>query len=178
MTENINTAAARRAQQAESDYTRALRELRQAKEAELAKLDERHKVIRNAYNMKRVNIKEDFALKRLNLKTDIERLRDKRATLRHALSVDADVTGLGDVDEYTTQIHELSKRLIALQRQETMALQDEEGHFEERCKENQEERRALNRHFVNQAEQLHEQYLAIVEQNRQQRLQEEGGAEA
>lgn len=175
MTENMSTAAARRAQEAEKKYSRELRALREAKENELRELDDRHKLLKNSYHMKRVQIKEDYALRRLNLRTQMERLRDKRANLRHALSVDADTTGLGDLDDLTTQINNLHVELIGLQRQEHAALADAENQFEQREKDGQEERRAINKHYINQADELHERYLAIVEQNRQLRIQEEGG---
>ena len=85
----IDTARQRRAQQVEAKYAADLRRLRQAKEDDLQELNERFKVLKNAYNMERIRIKEDFELRRLNLKTQIECLRDQRANLRHALSIDA-----------------------------------------------------------------------------------------
>ena len=177
MIENMSTAAARRAQEAEKKYAKALRDLRQQKEDDLRELDGRHKLLKNTHHMRRVQIKEDYAIRRLNLKTQIEHLCDQRANLRHALSVDADVTGMGDLDDLTTQINNLNVERIGLQRQEAISLQDAESQFEQRDKELAEERRAINKHYINQAELLHDQYLEVVEQNRQLRIQEEGGAE-
>lgn len=178
MIENMSTAAARRAQEAEKKYAKALRDLRQQKEDELRELDGRHKLLKNTYNMRRVQVKEDYALRRLNLKTQIEHLRDQRANLRHALSLDADTTGMGDLEDFTTRINNLHVELIGLQRQEHISLQDAESQFEQRDQELAEERRTINKHYINQSEQLHDQYLEIVERNRQLRIQEEGGADA
>ncbi len=171
------TAAARRNQQTEALYSRQLKDLRQAKEDELAQVDERHKIIKNAYNMERLRIKEDYSLRRLNLKTQIARLHDQRANLRHALSINADVTGMGDLEDFTNRIESLHKQVIGLERQMVMALNDAEAAYDNRCKENQAERRAINKHYINQADELHQQYLEAVEKNRQARQQEEGGAE-
>lgn len=174
----IETARQRRAQQVEAKYAADLRRLRQSKEDDLQELDERYKVLKNAYNMERINIKEDFELRRLNLKTQIEHLRDQRARLRHALSVDADTTGLGDLDDITMKINNLQVELIGLDRRRFIALNDAEAKFGTRCKDIADERRALNKHFINEAERLHDAYLQHVEQNRQERESEEGGAEA
>lgn len=177
MIENMITAAARRSQEAEKNYAKALRDLRQKKEDDLRELDARHKLLKNTHHMRRVQVKEDYALRRLNLKTQIEYLRDQRANLRHALSVDADTTGMGDLEDFTSRINNLHVELIGLQRQEHISLQDAESQFELRDQELAEERRAINKHYINQSEQLHDQYLEVVEQNRQLRIQEEGGAQ-
>ena len=110
----IDTARQRRAQQVEAKYAADLRRLRQAKEDDLHELNERFKVLKNAYNMERIRIKEDFELRRLNLKTQIECLRDQRANLRHALSIDADTTGMGDLDDFTMRINNLQVELIGI----------------------------------------------------------------
>lgn len=171
----IETARQRRAQQVEAKYAADLRRLRQAKEDELAQVDERHKIIKNSYRMERISIKEDYSLRRLNLKTQIEHLRDQRARLRHALSTDADTSGLGDLDDITMKINNLQVELIGLERKQTIALHDAEAKFNQRCKEIAEERRAINKHYISEAEKLHDAYLQHVEQNRQERESEEGG---
>ena len=173
----ILSDAAMRAQQLEAQYSRKLKDLRQAKEDELAQVDERHKIIKTSYRMERIRIKEDFSLRRLNLKTQIAHLHDQRANLRHALSVDADTTGMGDLEDFTNRIEALHKQVIGLERQLVCALNDAEAAFDNRCKENQEERRAINKHYISEAEKLHEAYLQHVEQNRQERESEEGGAQ-
>ena len=170
-----DTARQRRAQQVEAKYAADLRRLRQAKENDLQELDDRHKVLKKAYSMERIGIKEDYSLRRLNLKTQIELLRDQRVRLRHALSTDADTTGLGDLDDLTMRINNLQVELIGLERKQATALQDAEAKFANRCKEIAEERRAINKHYINEADKLHEAYLQHVEQNRQERESEEGG---
>ena len=171
----METARQRRAQQVEAKYAADLRRLRQAKEDELQELDERFKVLKNAYNMERIGVKEDYSLRRLNLKTQIEHQRDQRARLRHALSVDADTSGMGDLGDITMKINNLQVELIGLERKQAIALHDAEAKFANRCKEIAEERRAINKHYINEAERLHEAYLQHVEQNRQERESEEGG---
>lgn len=178
MNENMSTAAARRAQELEAKYSRDLRSLRQAKEDDLAQLDERFKLLRSSYNMERIQIKEDIELRRLNLKTQIARLHDKRANLRHALSIQDDRIDPSDaatLEDFTTRINNLQVELIGIERKRAVALNDAEAKFASRSKEIAEERRAINKHYINEAELLHEQYLAIVEQHRQLRRQEEGG---
>ncbi len=170
----IETARQRRAQQVEAKYAADLRRLRQAKEDDIQELNERFQVLKKAYNMERINIKEDYSLRRLNLKTQIEHLRDQRARLRHALSTDADTTGLGNLDDITMKINNLQVELIGLERKQAVALHDAEAKFDNRCKEIAEERRAINKHYINEAERLHEAYLQQVEQNRQERESEEG----
>ncbi len=171
----IDTARQRRAQQVEAKYAADLRRLRQAKEDDLQELNERFKVLKNAYNMERIRIKEDFELRRLNLKTQIECLRDQRANLRHALSIDADTTGMGDLDDFTMRINNLQVELIGIDGRRFAVLNDAEAKFNERFKEIAEERRAINKHYINEAERLHDAYLQHVEQNRQERESEEGG---
>lgn len=173
-----DTARQRRAQEVEAKYAAELRRLRQAKDDDLADLDDRYKVLKKCYRLERINIKEEFAMKRLDLKTRIERLKDQRANVRHARSCDLPLDGLPDLDELTTQISQLSAQHIKLERQEHAALSDAENSFEARCKENQEERRAITKHYINEAEKLHKDYLQHVEQNRQDREAEEGGEQA
>ena len=163
----IDTARQRRAQQVEAKYAADLRRLRQAKEDDLQELNERFKVLKNAYNMERIRIKEDFELRRLNLKTQI-----------HALSIDADTTGMGDLDDFTMRINNLQVELIGIDSRRFAALNNAEAKFNNRCKEIAEERRAINKHYINEAERLHDAYLQHVEQNRQERESEEGGAES
>lgn len=170
-----DSARQRRVQQVEAKYAADLRNLRQAKEDDLQELDERYKVLKKSNRLERINIKEEYAMKRLDIKTKVERLRDQRANVRHARSCDLPLDGLPDLDELTSQIHALLVQHIGLERQEHAALADVENRFDARCKENQEERRAINKHYINEAERLHEQYLALVEQNRQDRDAEEGG---
>ena len=174
----IDTARQRRAQQVEAKYAADLRRLRQAKEDDLQELNERFKVLKNAYNMERIRIKEDYSLRRLNLKTQIERLKDQRGNLRHALSIQNDSIDPSDsamLEDLTSKIEGLHKQVIGLERQLVSALNDAEAAFDNRCKDNQEERRAINKHYISEAEKLHEAYLQHVEQNRQQRESEEGG---
>lgn len=175
----IDTARQRRAQQVEAKYAADLRRLRQAKEDDLQELNERFKVLKNAYNMERIRIKEDCSLRRLNLKTQIERLKDQRGNLRHALSIQNDSIDPSDsamLEDLTSKIEGLHKQVIGLERQVVCALNDAEAAFDNRCKDNQEERRAINKHYISEAEKLHEAYLQHVEQNRQEREAEEGGA--
>lgn len=173
----IDTARQRRAQQVEAKYAADLRRLRQAQHDELQTLDERHKFLKSSYRLSRVTIKEEYAMKRLEIKTKIERLKDQRANVRHARSCDLPLDGLPDLDTLTSQIEALLASHIKLERQEHDALADAEKCFDLRCKENQEERRAINKHYINEAEKLHEAYLQAVEQNRQEREAEEGGEE-
>jgi hypothetical protein len=174
----IDTARQRRAQQVEAKYAADLRRLRQAKDDDLQALDERYKLMKSTYRLSRLNIKEEYAMKRLEIKTRIERLKDQRANVRHARSCDLPLEGLPDLDTLTSQIEALLASHIKLERQEHDALADAEKHFDVRCKENQEERRAINKHYIAETEKLHEAYLQQVEQNRQDRESEEGGAEA
>ena len=126
----IETARQRRAQQVEAKYAADLRRLRQAKEDELAQVDERHKIIKNSYRMERISIKEDYSLRRLNLKTQIERLKDQRGNLRHALSIQNDSIDPSDsamLEDLTSKIEGLHKQVIGLERQLVSALNDAEA---------------------------------------------------
>lgn len=170
-----DTARQRRAQQVEAKYAADLRRLRQAQQDDLQALDERHKLLKSTYRLSRINIKEEYAMKRLEIKSKIERLKDQRANVRHARSCDLPMDGLPELDTLTSQIEALQAQHIKLERQEHDAMADAEKRFDERCKVNQEERRAINNHYINEAEKLHEAYLQHVEQNRQEREAEEGG---
>ena len=79
------------------------------------------------------------------------------------------------LEDLTSKIEGLHKQVIGLERQLVCALNDAEAAFDNRCKDNQEERRAINKHYISEAEKLHEAYLQHVEQNRQEREAEEGG---
>ena len=173
-----DTARQRRAQQVEAKYAADLRRLRQAQQDDLQALDDRHKLLKSTYRLSRINIKEEYAMKRLEIKSKIERLKDQRANVRHARSCDLPLDGLPDLDTLTSQIEALQAQHIKLERQEHEAMADAEKRFDSRCKDNQEERRAINKHYINEAEKLHEAYLQHVEQNRQERESEEGGDEA
>ena len=131
----ILSDAAMRAQQLEAQYSRKLKDLRQAKEDELAQVDERHKIIKTSYRMERIRIKEDFSLRRLNLKTQIERLKDQRGNLRHALSVQDEMIDSSDnamLEDFTSRIEALHKQVIGLERQMASALNDAEAAFDNR----------------------------------------------
>jgi len=171
----IETARQRRAQQMEAKYAADLRILRQKKEDALQQLGERYKILKASHRMNRINIKEEFRMKRLNLKIQIERKRDLRADVRHARACDLPLDGLPDLDTLTTEIENLLAAHIKLDRQEHSALLDADNKFEALCKDINEERRALNIRYVNDAEKLHEAYLQHVEENRQLREAEEGG---
>ena len=173
-----DTARQRRAQQVEAKYAADLRRLRQAQQDDLQALDERHKLLKSTYRLSRINIKEEYAMKRLEIKSKIERLKDQRANVRHARSCDLPLDGLPELDTLTSQIEALQAQHIKLERQEHDAMADAEKRFDARCKINQEERRAINNHYINEAEKLHEAYLQHVEQNRQEREAEEGGEQA
>lgn len=171
----IETARQRRAQQVEAKYAADLRRLRQAKEDDLLELDERYKVLKRSYRLERVNIKENFALKRLDLKSKIESLKNRRVVARNTMSDLSAAEQRSVLEDFNNSINSFVEQLIKLERQEHAALTDAEERFDNRCKENQEERRAINKHYINEAELLHEAYLQHVEQNRQERESEEGG---
>lgn len=173
----IETARQRRAQQVEAKYAADLRRLRQAKEDDLLELNERYKVLKRSYRLERVNIKENFALKRLDLKSKIESLKNRRAVARNTMSDLSAAEQRSVLEDFNNSINSFAEQLIKLERQEHAALTDAEERFDNRCKENQEERRAINKHYISEAEKLHEAYLQHVEQNRQERESEEGGAE-
>ena len=175
----IETARQRRAQQTEAQYAADLRALRSAKEDDLKAIDERHKVLKNAYNLERLNIKEEYSMKRLETTTKIDHLKDQRTILLRRLQDTTDLeelsVGENELARITSQIENLRASRIRLDRQQHDAIADAENRFEQRCKDNQEERRAINKHYINEAEKLHEAYLQHVEQNRQERESEEGG---
>ena len=172
----IETARQRRAQQVEAKYAADLRTLRQAKDDDLLELNERYKVLKRAYRLERVNIKEDFALKRLDLKSKIESLKNRRAVARNTTSDLSQENMRAVLEDFNNSIDNLARQLIKLERQEHAALTDAEERFDNRCKDNQEERRAINKHYINETTRLHDEYLQHVEQNRQEREAEEGGA--
>ena len=171
----IETARQRRAQQVEAKYAADLRRLRQAKEDDLQELNERFKVLKRSCRLERVNIKENFALKRLDLKSKIESLKNRRAVARNTMSDLSAAEQRSVLEDFNNSINSFAEQLIKLERQEHAALTDAEERFDNRCKENQEERRAINKHYINEAERLHDAYLQHVEQNRQEREAEEGG---
>lgn len=174
MTQDL-TARQRRAQQVEAKYAADLRRLRQAKEDELKELNERYKVLRRAYRQERVNIKEDFALQRLNLKSKIESLKNRRAVARNTMSDLSAHEQIAVLEDFNNSINSLAEQLIKLERQEHAALTDAEERFDNRCKDNQSERRAINKHYINETTRLQGTYLQHVEQNRLEREAEEGG---
>lgn len=171
----IETARQRRAQQVEAKYAADLRRLRQAKDDDLLELNERYKVLKRSYRLERVNIKENFALKRLDLKSKIESLKNRRAVARNTMSDLSAAEQRSVLEDFNNSINSFVEQLIKLERQEHAALTDAEERFDNRCKENQEERRAINKHYISEVEKLHEAYLQQVEQNRQEREAEEGG---
>ena len=173
----IETARQRRAQQVEAKYAADLRRLRQAKDDDLLELNERYKVLKRSYRLERVNIKENFALKRLDLKSKIESLKNRCAVARNTMSDLSAAEQRSVLEDFNNSINSFAEQLIKLERQEHAALTDAEERFDNRCKENQEERRAINKHYISEAEKLHEAYLQHVEQNRQERENEEGGAQ-
>lgn len=173
----IETARQRRAQQVEAKYAADLRRLRQAKDDDLLELNERYKVLKRSYRLERVNIKENFALKRLDLKSKIESLKNRRAVARNTMSDLSAAEQRSVLEDFNNSINSFVEQLIKLERQEHAALTDAEERFDNRCKENQEKRRAINKHYISEVEKLHEAYLQHVEQNRQERESEEGGAQ-
>lgn len=173
----IDTARQRRAQQVEAKYAADLRTLRQAKEDDLQELNERFKVLKRAYRQERVNIKEDFALQCLGLKSKIESLKNRRAVARNTMSDLSAAEQRAVLEDFNNSINSLAEQRIKLERQEHAALTDAEERFDNRCKDNQAERRAINKHYINETTRIQEAYLQHVEQNRQEREAEEGGAE-
>lgn len=171
----IETARQRRAQQVEAKYAADLRRMRQAKNDDLLELNERYKVLKRSYRLERVNIKENFALKRLDLKSKIESMKNRRAVARNTMSDLSAAEQRSVLEDFNNSINSYVEQLIKLERQEHAALTDAEERFDNRCKENQEERRAINKHYISEVEKLHEAYLQQVEQNRQEREAEEGG---
>lgn len=177
----IDTARQRRAQQAEAKYAADLRALRAAKETDLKALDDRYKVLKNSFDNERMNIKEEYSMKRLDVTTKIDHMKDQRTILLRRIQDTTDSEELrvaqNELARITSQIESLRASRIRLDRQQHDALADAENRFENRRKDNQEERRAINKHYINKAEELHEAYLQLVEQNRQEREAEEGGAQ-
>lgn len=178
MTTNSSTTAMRN-QRTEAQYSRARARLLNLKADELKEVDERFRIIRNAYMIERANIKERYAMQRLSLKTQIERLKDKRANLRHALKIDAPTEGLGDLDDFTKRIDELEAQRIALTRQELMRLVDAENKFNERAKRTADDRKAISDRYHKQLEEMRERYIKQVDENREaarlEREAQEGG---
>lgn len=171
--------AAVRNQQTEAEYSLARRALMRDKANELREVDERYRIIKNAYTLERTSIKERYALQCLNIKTQIERLQDQRADLRHALRLDAPTEGMGDLDDYTSRIHDLKAQLIGLSRQELQSLADAEGRYNVRAQETADERKAICEHYNKLMEELRDKYIKQVDDNRaaarQQRENQEGG---
>lgn len=171
--------AAVRNQRTEAEYSRARQALMNKKAQELHEVDERYRIIKNAYQMERTTIKEQYALQRLNLKTQIERLKDQRADLRHALHLDAPTEGMGDLDDYTTRINDLKAQLISTSRRELSALCDAEGRYNDRAQTTADERKAICAHYNKLMEELRDRYIKQVDDNRaaarQQRENQEGG---
>lgn len=171
--------AAVRNQRTEAEYSRARQHIAHQKAEDLHGVDERYRIIKNAYQMERATIKEQYALQRLNLKTQIERLKDQRADLRHALHLDAPTEGMGDLDDYTTRINDLKAQLISTSRRELSALCDAEGRYNDRAQTTADERKAICAHYNKLIEDLRDNYIKQVDDNRaaarQQRESEEGG---
>lgn len=177
----IETKRQLRAQQAEAKHAADLRALRAEKEDELKALDERNKVLRASHNLDRIKIKEDFAMQRVQITANIDRLKDQRSILKQRLQCMTDNEDIrvaeNEFARITSELEKLRTTRIKLDRQEQDALTDAENSFEQRCKDSQAERRAVNKRYVDKAAGLHEAYLLIVEQNRQLREAEEGGAQ-
>jgi len=171
--------AAVRNQRTEAEYSRARQALMNKKAQELHEVDERYRIIKNAYQMERATIKEQYALQRLNLKTQIERLKDQRADLRHALRLDAPTDGMGDLDDFTTRISNLEAQRIGLSRQEIMKLADAEARFNERAQLAADDRKAISAGYNKLMEELRDDYIKRVDDNRaaarQQHESQEGG---
>lgn len=168
-----------RAQQAEAKHAADLRALKAQKEEDLRVLDERHKVLKNSYDTERVNIKEEYSMKRLEVTTKIDHLKDQRTILLRRIQDTTDSEELhvaeNELAGITSQIDALRASRIKLDRQQHDAMVDAEKKFEQRCKDSQAERRAVNQRYIEAAAKLHDEYLQIVEQNRQMREAEEGG---
>lgn len=174
-----DTARQRRAQQVEAKYKKDLQILRQAKDNDLQSLDERYKVLKNSYRQERINIKEEYSMKRVKNTANIDRLKDQRTILKQRLQSMTDNEEIyvaeNEFARITTELENLRTTRAKLDRQEQDALDDAESRFEARLKDGQEERRAINKHYINESEKLHEAYLQHVEENRQLRIAEEGG---
>ena len=173
--------AAVRNQRTEAEYSRDRQDLMQHKAQELHEVDERYRIIKNAYQMERATIKEQYALQRLNLKTQIERLKDQRANLRNALRLDVPTDGMGDLDDFTTRISNLEAQRIGISRQEIMKLADAEARFNERAQLAADDRKAICAGYNKLMEELRDDYIKRVDDNRaaarQQRENQEGGTQ-
>ena len=173
--------AAVRNQRTEAEYSRARADIARKKAEDLHGVDERYRIIKNAYQLERATIKEQYALQRLNLKTQIERLKDQRADLRHALRLDAPTEGMGDLDDFTTRINDLKAQLISTSRRELTALCDAECRYNDRAQTTADERKAICAHYNKLIEELRDDYIKQVDDNRaaarQEREDQEGGAE-
>lgn len=171
--------AAVRNQRTEAEYSRARQALMHNKAQELHEVDERYRIIKNAYQMERMTIREDFSMRSLNLKTQIEHLRDKRSRLRHAMSIGADIEGMGDLSDLTIQINNIELERVQLPRREHMALADAEARFNERAQLTADDRMAICTHYNKLMEELRDKYIKQVDDNRaaarQDRENQEGG---
>ena len=174
-----NSPADVRNQRTEAEYSRARAAIARKKAEDLHGVDERYRIIKNAYQMERTTIKEQYDLQRLNIKTQIERLKDQRASLRRALNADVPTDGLGSVDELTDRIAALKSQLIGLSRQELLSLGDAEGRFNDRAQTTADERKAICAHYNKLIEELRDNYIKQVDDNRaaarQDRENQEGG---
>lgn len=176
-----NSSAAVRNQRTEAEYSRARQALMHQKDQELNEVNERYRILKNAHTLERMTIKEDFSMRSLNLKTQIEHLRDKRSRLRHALSIGADIEGMGDLSDLTIQINNIELERVQLPRREHMALADAEARFNERAQLTADDRKAICARYNKLMEDLRDRYIKQVDDNRaaarQQRENQEGGAE-
>ncbi len=173
--------AAVRNQRTEAEYARARQALTRQKARELHEVDERFRILKNAYQMERMTIKEDYALRLLNLKTQIEHLRDKRSQLRHALNIGAETEGMGNLSDITVEINNIELERLRIPRSEHMALSEAEAKFNERARLTAEDRMAICDRYNKAMEELHEKYIKAVDDNRaaarQDQEKQEGGAQ-
>ena len=171
--------AAVRNQRTEAEYSRARKALMHQKDQELHEIGERYRILKNAYQMERATIREDYDMQRLNLKTQIERLKDQRADLRRALRLDAPTEGMGDLDDFTTRINDLKAQLISTSRRELSALCDAEGRYNDQAQTTADDRKAICDRYNKLIEELRDDYIKRVDDNRaaarQLRESEEGG---
>lgn len=171
--------AAVRNQRTEANYSRARQALMRNKAQELHEVDERYRIIKNAYALERMTIKEDYSMRSLDLKTQIEHLRDKRSRLRHALSIGADTEGMDDLSDITAKINNIELERVRLPRLEHMTLADAEARFNERAQLTAEDRKAICDRYNKAMEELRDKYIKAVDDNRaaarQQREDQEGG---
>lgn len=171
--------AAVRNQRTEAEYRRARQALMHDKAKELHEVDERYRILKNAYTLERMTIKEDYSMRSLNLKTQIEHLRDKRSRLRHALSIGADTEGMGDLGDITVEINNIELERVRLPRREHMALADAEARYNERAQLTEDDRKAICARYDKLMEDLRDRYIKQVDDNRaaarQDRENQEGG---